>query len=168
VADYSIAAVPCANESGALNEAFSDIMGTAVRPTINSPAPAARRLRRRQRRGDARRHPVDGEPAGPRRSGPLATASGAPTTAGVHQLHHRPHAYYLRSKGHESHVRLSVQGKGRQPRWKTFYRAFTQLCPRARRSPRPARHHSRGPGSLERTAPLNAPPGQAWTAVGVN
>ena len=72
VTDYSSQLI-YANESGALNEAFSDIMGTAVVVLLSAARhrQRRRRLRRRQRRGHARRHPIDGEPAGARRSGPL-------------------------------------------------------------------------------------------------
>ena len=130
------------NESGALNEAFSDIMGASVEffyQPVGSGLGQAEYLigedsfaalwRRPQR------HSIVREPARPTAI-PITTASGSPAPGQrrrAHQLEHREPRVLPGHRGrHEPRVRLTVQGVGasnREQIEKVFYRAFVFLLP---------------------------------------
>jgi bacillolysin len=165
------------NESGALNEAFSDIMGTAIE-FFFQPAGSGQRqadyligedvvtpggIRSMENPG------AFGDPDhyGRRFTGPEDNG-GVHINAGI-----ASHAYYLAIEGGVNRTSgLSVQGIGRANREqieKVFYRAFTQLMP------------SNATFSVARAVTIQAARDlyptnsavenavtQAWTAVGVN
>ena len=163
-------------ESGALNEAFSDMMGTAVEFYF-------------QPAGNGRLHAdyLAGEdvitPGGIRS---LANPSlfgdpdhyserylGAQDNGGVHTNSGIPnHAYYLAIEGGTHRLsKVTVQGVGAANRdqiEKIFYRAFTSMLPpsadfhTARQATIQAARDLQGPGSAAERAVT-----QAWTAVGV-
>jgi bacillolysin len=165
------------NESGALNEAFSDIIGTAVEhfyqpagtgylkadyllgEDLTSPSSPFRSMSNPQAYGD------------PDHYSKLYT--GAADNGGVHHNSGiANHAFYLAIEGGTNRTSgLSVQGVGaasREKIEKVFYRGFTQMLPanatfsRARAATLQAARDLYGAGSdVERAME------QAWTAVGV-
>jgi bacillolysin len=165
------------NESGALNEAFSDIMGTSVefffQPVGGAPMQADYLV---------------GEdvitPGGIRNMANPAVSGdpdhyskryiGNEDNGGVHlNATIGTHAFYLATEGGTDRTSgLSVQGVGaanREQMEKVFYRAFTQLMPSnatfavARTVTIQAARDLYGAGSAVERAVT-----QAWTAVGVN
>jgi thermolysin len=166
------------NESGALNEAFSDIMGTAVEfyyepagtgylkadyllgEDLTTPQSAFRSMANPQAFGDPDHYT--------RRYLGTADNGGVHTNSGIAN-----HAFYLAVEGGVNATSgLSVKGVGaanREQIEKVFYRAFTQLLPAnatfamARAATLQAARDLYGPGSAAETAVS-----QAWTAVGVN
>ena len=175
VTDYSSQLI-YQGESGALNEAFSDIMGTAVAFYFERPAAGAGTadyivandvvtpggIRSMQNPG------VFGDPDHyrTRYTGPL-------DNGGVHiNSTIATHAYYLAVEGGTNRTSgLSVQGIGaanREQMEKIFYRAFAQLLPAnatfatARAATLRAAEDLYGPGSAAARAVR-----EAWTAVGV-
>jgi thermolysin len=176
VTDYSSKLI-YANESGALNEAFSDIMGTAVTFFFQQPGTGS--------------GPADYvlandvvTPGGIRSmENPRALGdpdhysnrfTGTADNGGVHTNSTIvSHAYYLAIEGGTNRTSgLSVQGVGasnREQMEKTFYRAFTQLMSAsstfatARAATIRAAQDLYGTNSAVERALL-----QAWTAVGVN
>ena len=165
------------NESGALNEAFSDIMGAAVEFFVQ---PAGN--------GTGRADWLCGEdifrPGGIRSmSNPLAFGdpdhysqryTGAQDNGGVHSNSGiANNAFYLAVEGGTNRTSgLSVQGVGasnREQIERVFYRAFTQLLPAnatfavARAATIQAARDLFGSNSTAERAVA-----QAWTAVGVN
>ena len=176
VTDYSSQLV-YANESGALNEAFSDIMGTAVTFFFNQPGTGS---------GSADYVLANDvvRPGGIRSmENPRALGdpdhysnrfTGTDDNGGVHiNSTIVSHAYYLAIEGGTNRTSgLSVQGIGaanREQMEKTFYRAFTQLMSAsstfatARAATLRAAQDLHGPNSAVERALI-----QAWTAVGVN
>jgi bacillolysin len=165
------------NESGALNEAFSDIIGTAVEhfyqpagtgylkadyllgEDLTSPSSPFRSMSNPQAYGD------------PDHYSKLYT--GAADNGGVHHNSGiANHAFYLAIEGGTNRTSgLSVQGVGaasREKIEKVFYRGFTQMLPAnatfsmARAATLQAARDLYGAGSdVERAME------QAWTAVGV-
>jgi thermolysin len=165
------------NESGALNEAFSDIMGTSIEFFFQPPGS-----------GDLKADYLLGEdvvkPGGIRSmENPLAYGDpdhysrrflGAEDNGGVHtNACIATQAFYLAIEGGTNRTSgFAVQGVGgasREQIEKVFYRAFTQLLP------------SNATFSLARSATIQAARDlygassnaeravtQAWTAVGVN
>ena len=176
VTDYSSQLI-YANESGALNEAFSDIMGTAVAFFFQQPGTGS---------GSAD-YVVANDvvtPGGIRSmENPRALGdpdhysnrfTGTDDGGGVHiNSTIVSHAYYLAVEGGTNRTSgLSVQGIGaanREQMEKTFYRAFTQLMPAsstfatARAATIRAAQDLYGTNSAVERALI-----QAWTAVGVN
>jgi len=164
-------------ESGALNEAFSDMMGTAAeffyQPIGDGPLKAdyligedvvtpggIRSLANPAMFGDPDHY--------------SKRFIGAEDNGGVHTNSTiASHAYYLSIEGGTNRTSgLSVQGVGvanREQIEKTFYRAFTQLMPSnatfsvARAATIQAARDLYGAGSAVERAVT-----QAWTAVGVN
>ena len=176
VTDYSSQLV-YANESGALNEAFSDIMGTAVTFFFNQPGTGS---------GSADYVLANDvvRPGGIRSmENPRALGdpdhystrfTGTADNGGVHiNSTIVSHAYYLAIEGGTNRTSgLSVQGIGaanREQMEKTFYRAFTQLMSAsstfatARAATIRAAQDLHGSNSAVERALI-----QAWTAVGVN
>jgi thermolysin len=165
------------NESGALNEAFSDMMGTNVE--FFSPPRGANQLKADSEIG------ADVVTPGGIRSMSNPGAFGDPDhyskrflgsadNGGVHTNSTiASHAYYLAIEGGTNRTSgLSVQGVGaanREQMEKVFYRGFTQLMPAnatfavARAVTIQAARDLFGAGSNAERA-VN----QAWTAVGVN
>ena len=165
------------NESGALNEAFSDMMGTAVE-FFYQPAGS----------GPLKADYLIGEdvvtPGGIRSlSDPGSFGDpdhyshrylGTADNGGVHtNANIATHAYYLAIEGGTDRTSgLSVSGVGAANRdqiEKVFYRAFTQLMPAdatfavARAASVQSARDLYGTGSAAERAVT-----QAWTAVGVN
>src|SRR5918993_4928842 len=170
------------NESGALNESFSDIMGTAVEFFFHAPGD-----------GLLRADYVCGEDAVRAATSPLnGLRSMANPTAYGHPDHYSirflglddnggvhinsgisNHAFYLAIEGgtHRlSGVTVTGVGSGnREQMEKVFYRAFTQLLTAnatfsmARAATIQAAQDLYGAGSAAQNAVT-----QAWTAVGVN
>jgi thermolysin len=165
------------NESGALNEAFSDIMGTSIE-FFYQPAGT----------GVMQADYLIGEdvvtPGGIRNmANPTLTGDpdhyanryiGSADNGGVHtNATIATHAFYLAIEGGTNRTSgLSVQGVGsanREQMEKVFYRAFTQLMPSnatyavARTVTIQAARDLYGAGSAVERAVT-----QAWTAVGVN
>jgi Zn-dependent metalloprotease len=165
------------NESGALNEAFSDIMGTSVEFFFQPP-----------NGGTLHADYLIGEdvvrPGGIRSlENPAANGdpdhyskryTGTEDNGGVHINSTIPtHAFYLAIEGGTNRTSgLSVQGVGganREQIEKVFYRAFTQLMPAnstftvARAATLQAARDLYGANSAPERAVT-----QAWTAVGVN
>jgi bacillolysin len=176
VTDYSSRLIYL-NESGALNEAFSDIMGTAVEFFFQ---PAGN--------GNLRADYLLGEdtikPGGTRSlADPLAYGDpdhylrifrGTIDNGGVHiNSSIANHAFYLAIEGGTNRTSgLSVQGVGggnREQIERAFYRAFTQMLPAnatfalARAATIQAARDLFGSNSNAERAIT-----QAWTAVGVN
>ncbi len=165
------------NESGALNEAFSDIMGTSIefffQPAGNGPLKAEYLMGEDViRPGGVRslENPgVNGDP-----DHYSKRFLGSADSGGVHTNSTIPsHAYYLSIEGGTNRTSgLSVQGVGganREQIEKVFYRAFTQLMPAnstfsvARAATIQAARDLYGNNSAAERAVT-----QAWTAVGVN
>lgn len=165
------------NESGALNEAFSDIMGTSVEFYFQPPGD-----------GPLKADYLMGEeifvPGGLRSlANPAATGNpdhyskryvGKDDNGGVHTNSTiASHAFYLAIEGGTNRTSgLSVQGVGagnREQIEKVFYRAFVYLLAStakfadARAATTQAARDLYGAGSTVERAVL-----QAWTAVGVN
>jgi thermolysin len=165
------------NESGALNESFSDMMGTSAefffQPPGNGPLKADYLLGEDVVRPGGLRSMENpgtyGDPdhyskryLGTEDSGGVHTNSGIPN-----------HAFYLAIEGGTNRTSgLTVQGVGggnRDQIEKVFYRAFTQLLPSAatfavaRAATIQAARDLYGSGS-----PAERAVTQAWTAVGVN
>jgi bacillolysin len=165
------------NESGALNEAFSDIMGTATEFFFQQPG-----------NGPGRADYLIAEdvvtPGGIRSmENPAAFIdpdhynqrfTGAADNGGVHTNSGiANHAYYLAIEGGTNRTSgLTVQGVGRANREqmeRVFYRAFTQFMPSdatfatARATTIQAARDLFGANSAAERAVT-----QAWTAVGVN
>ena len=175
VTDYSSGLI-YRNESGALNEAFSDIIGTSVE-FFFQPAGS----------GDLRADYLCGEDVvkpGGLRSMENPQANGDPDhysrrflgmadNGGVHiNSGIANHAFYLAIEGGTNRTSgLAVQGVGsasREQMEKVFYRAFTQMLPSnatfalARAATIQAARDLYGSGSNPERAVT-----QAWTAVGV-
>ncbi len=170
------------NESGALNESFSDMMGTAVEffhQEIGSGL-----LRADYLCGEDVITPggirslanpgAYGQPDHYSRRVVVATPTSANDNGGVHTNSGiGNHAYYLAIEGGTNRTSgLTVQGVGvanRDQIEKTMYRAFTQLLPSnatyavARAATIQAARDLYGVGSPAERAIV-----QAWTAVGVN
>jgi thermolysin len=176
VTDYSSRLI-YQNESGALNEAFSDIMGTSVEFFFQ---PAGN--------GSQRADYLNGEdtirPGGGRSmSDPLSYGhpdhysrrfTGTTDNGGVHTNSSiANHAFYLAIEGGTNRTSgLAVQGVGganREQMERVFYRAFTSMLPAnatfsvARAATIQAARDLFGPNSNAERAVT-----QAWTAVGVN
>ena len=176
VTDYSSGLI-YQGESGALNEAFSDMMGTSVEFFYQSPGG-----------GLMRADYLMGEdvyvPGGIRSmANPAAFGhpdhysrryTGTDDNGGVHTNSGIPnHAFYLAIEGGTNRTSgLSVQGVGagnREQIEKVFYRAFVFLLPPnatfsvARSATTQAARDLYGAGSAAERAVT-----QAWTAVGVN
>jgi thermolysin len=165
------------NESGALNEAFSDIMGIAVefffQPAGNGPLKAdylmGEDVIRPGGTRSAENPGVFGDP-----DHFSKRFLGSTDNGGVHiNSTIVSHAYYLAIEGGTNRTSgLSVQGVGganREQMEKVFYRAFTQLMPAnstfsvARAATIQAARDLYGSNSAPERAVT-----QAWTAVGVN
>lgn len=170
------------NESGALNEAFSDIMGTAVEFFYQSPGDGLQRADYLCGEDVVRgvTNPTNGirslaNPAAyghpdhySRRVLGSSDNGGVHTNSGIAN-----HAFYLAIEGGTNRVsNLGVEGVGagnREQIEKVFYRAFTQLLTAnatfsmARAATIQAARDLYGPGSAPERAVT-----QAWTAVGVN
>ncbi len=177
VTDYSSGLI-YQNESGALNEAFSDIMGDlgGVLLPAAGVGRGSRRLHHRQRRDHAGRDPIDAGPRWHRRTGQLphsvhrdrkttAACTSIPTIAN--------NAFYLAIEGGTNRTSgLSVQGVGagnREQMEKVFYRAFTQLLPaNARFTTARAATLQAAQDLYAGNAAIATALTQAWTAVGVN
>lgn len=171
------------NESGALNESFSDIMGTAVEFYYQAPgdglqkadylcgedivraaAPGATNGIRSLADPNAYGHPDHYS----RRVLGSSDNGGVHTNSGISN-----HAFYLAIEGGTNRVsRLTVQGVGagnREQIERVFYRAFTQLMTAnstfavARMATIQAARDLYGAGSNPERAIT-----EAWTAVGVN
>jgi thermolysin len=175
VTDYSSRLIYL-NESGALNEAFSDMMGTSAEFFFQPPGS-----------GPLRADYLIGEDiiTGGDRSLQNPTAFGDPDhyslrytgtldNGGVHTNSGiANHAFYLAIEGGRHRVSgITVTGVGaanREQIEKVFYRAFTQLLPAsanfaaARAATIQSARDVYGAGSPAETAVT-----QAWTAVGVN
>jgi thermolysin len=176
VTDYSSRLI-YRNESGALNEAFSDIMGTAVEFYFQPPGSGrmqadyligedvavpggVRSMRSPASFGDPDHYSI-------RYLGPLDNG-GVHINSGIAN-----HAYYLAIEGGTNRVSgLAVQGVGaanREQIERVFYRAFTALLTpsagfaQARAATIQAARELYGVGSGPERALT-----QAWTAVGVN
>ena len=176
VTDYSSQLI-YANESGALNEAFSDIMGTAVSFFFQQAGTGSgaadyvvandvvtpggiRSMENPRALGDPDHYSI--------------RFTGTADNGGVHiNSTIVSHAYYLSVEGGTNRTSgLSVQGIGsanREQMEKTFYRAFAQLMSAnstfaaARAATIRAAQDLYGPNSAVERALV-----QAWTAVGVN
>lgn len=174
------------NESGALNEAFSDMMGKSVEFFYHAPGDGVGQadytIGKDIARGDAGvRHGVrsmadpqlygDPDHYSAYRRLPVTEAGdwgGVHTNSGIPN-----HAFYLAIEGGTNRTsRLAVQGVGtanREQIEKVFFRAFTLLMPRtssfstARAATLQAARDLYGTGSNAERAIA-----QAWTAVGVN
>jgi bacillolysin len=165
------------NESGALNEAFSDIMGTAVefffQPPGNGPLKAdylmGEDVIRPGGTRSAENPGVNGDP-----DHYSKRFLGSADNGGVHiNSTIASHAFYLAIEGGTNRTSgLSVQGVGganREQVEKVFYRGFTQLMPAnstfsvARAATIQAARDLYGNNS-----PAERAVSQAWTAVGVN
>jgi thermolysin len=165
------------NESGALNEAFSDIMGTSVefffQPAGSGPLHADYMLGEDVVRPGGIRNMADpgmlGDP-----DHYSKRFIGSDDHGGVHiNATIVTHAFYLAIEGGTNRTSgLAVQGVGggnREQIEKTFYRAFTQLLPSnatfsvARAATIQAAQDLYGANSAAVRAVT-----QAWTAVGVN
>jgi len=165
------------NESGALNEAFSDIMGTAVeffyQPIGTNPLQADYTIGEDVvTPGGIRNMANPGASGNPdhysRRLVGTADDGGVHVNSTI-----ASHAYYLAIEGGTNRTSgLSVQGVGvsnREQMEKVFYRGFTQLMPAnatfgvARTVTIQAARDLYGAGSAAERAVM-----QAWTAVGVN
>ena len=165
------------NESGALNEAFSDIMGTGVefffQPPGNGPLKAdylmGEDVIRPGGTRSAENPGINGDPDHySRRFLGSADNGGVHTNSTI-----ASHAFYLAIEGGTNRTSgLSVQGIGganREQMEKVFYRAFTQLMPAnstfsvARAATIQAARDLYGNNSAAERAVS-----QAWTAVGVN
>jgi thermolysin len=165
------------DESGALNEAFSDIMGTSVEFFFQTPGSGLRQ-------SDYLIAEDVFRPGGIRSmSNPAAYGdpdhysrrfTGAEDNGGVHtNAGVGNHAFYLAIEGGTNRTSgLAVQGVGggnREQIEKVFYRAFTQMLPAnanfstARAATSQAARDLYGSGSAAERAVI-----QAWTAVGVN
>ncbi|MEO6213913.1 MAG: M4 family metallopeptidase [Vicinamibacterales bacterium] len=167
------------NESGALNESFSDIMGTAVEFFYQPPGDGL--LKAEYLCGeDIARGATNGirSLANPMAYGHPDHYSirflGSTDNGGVHTNSGiSNHAFYLAVEGGTNRVSgLAVQGVGganREQIERVFYRAFTQLMTAnstfavARSATIQAAQDLYGAGSAPERAVL-----QAWTAVGVN
>jgi bacillolysin len=170
VTDYSSSLV-YRNESGALNEAFSDMMGTSVefyfQPTKadyllgeDAITPGGTRsMQNPMAYGDPDHYSI-------RYLGPLDNG-GVHTNSGIAN-----NAFYLAIEGGRHRLGAVVQGVGAANRVqieRAFYRGFTSfLTPdatfsQARAATIQAARELYGPGSAAETAIV-----QAWTAVGVN
>lgn len=165
------------NESGALNEAFSDIMGTAVE-FFFQPAGNAAMQADYQMGEDVFTLGGIRSMSNPGMFGDPDHYSrrflGTEDNGGVHiNSTIGSHAYYLAIEGGTNRTSgLSVQGIGvanREQMEKVFYRGFTQLMPAnatyavARAVTIQAARDLFGAGSASERAVM-----QAWTAVGVN
>jgi thermolysin len=175
VTDYSSALI-YQGESGALNEAFSDIMATGVEFFFQAPGS-----------GPLKADYLCGEdvitPGGLRSlQSPLSNGNpdhysqryqGSEDNGGVHRNSGIPgHAFYLAIEGGTHRLSgIAVQGVGaanREQMEKVFYRAFTFLLPpgadfrMARAATIQAARDLQGAGSAAERAVT-----QAWTAVGV-
>jgi bacillolysin len=170
VTDYSSQLI-YQNESGALNEAFSDIMGTSVEffmqpekadyllgEDVISPG-GTRSMKNPMLFGDPDHYSV-------RYTGSLDNG-GVHTNSGIAN-----HAFYLAIEGGRHRLGGTVQGVGAANRLqieRVFYRAFTAfLTPsatfsQARAATIQAARELYGAGSAAETAVI-----QAWNAVGVN
>ena len=175
VTDYTSALI-YEGESGALNESFSDLMGTAVefyyQPTGSGPLHAdylvgedvvtpggVRSLANPTLYGDPDHYSE--RYLGTLDNGGVHTNSGIPN-----------HAYYLAIEGGTHRLsRVTVQGVGASNRdqiEKVFYRAFVSMLPpsadfhTARQATIQSARDLQGPGSAAERAVT-----QAWTAVGV-
>ena len=175
VTDYTSALI-YEGESGALNESFSDMMGTAVefyyQPTGSGPLHAdylvgedvvtpggVRSLANPTLYGDPDHYSE--RYLGTLDNGGVHTNSGIPN-----------HAYYLAIEGGTHRLsRVTVQGVGASNRdqiEKVFYRAFVSMLPpsadfhTARQATIQSARDLQGPGSAAERAVT-----QAWTAVGV-
>ena len=165
------------NESGALNEAFSDIMGTSVefffQPPGNGPLKAdylmGEDVIRPGGTRSAENPGINGDP-----DHYSKRFLGSADNGGVHTNSTiASHAFYLAIEGGTNRTSgLSVQGIGganREQMEKVFYRAFTQLMPAnstfsvARAATIQAARDLYGNNSAAERAVT-----QAWTAVGVN
>jgi bacillolysin len=165
------------NESGALNEAFSDIMGTSIefffQPAGNGALRADYLIGEDTIRPGGLRSLAD-----PRTFGDPDHYSrrytGSEDNGGVHTNSTIPsHAFYLSIEGGTNRTSgLSVPGVGannREQIEKIFYRAFTQLMPAnstfsvARAATIQAARDLYGSNSAAERAVTSA-----WTAVGVN
>jgi thermolysin len=165
------------NESGALNEAFSDIMGISVefffQPAGNGPLKAdylmGEDVIRPGGTRSAENPGVFGDP-----DHYSKRFLGSADNGGVHiNSTIASHAFYLAIEGGTNRTSgLSVQGVGganREQMEKVFYRAFTQLMPAnstfsvARAATIQAARDLYGNNSAAERAVT-----QAWTAVGVN
>lgn len=164
------------NESGALNEAFSDIMGTAVEFFFQQPGSGT--LRADYLIGEDIRRPGGSRSM----ADPLSYGdpdhysrryTGIEDNGGVHINSGIPnHAFYLAVEGGTNRTSgLSVQGVGggnRDQIERVFYRAFTQMLPAnatfavARSATIQAARDLFGANSAAERAVT-----QAWTAVGV-
>lgn len=176
VTDYSSGLI-YRNESGALNESFSDIIGTSVefffQPAGSGPLKADYLLGEDVVRPGGLRSMSDpgsfGDPDHySKRFLGSADNGGVHTNSGISNQ-----AYYLAIEGGTNRTSgLSVQGVGggnREQIEKVFYRAFTQLMPAnstfsvARAATIQAARDLYGNNSAAERAVT-----QAWTAVGVN
>jgi thermolysin len=171
------------NESGALNEAFSDIMGTAVEWFYQTPGPGrgqADYLMGEDSFRAARAGSVSGirSAENPRAFGDPDHYSlrftGTTDNGGVHTNSGiANHAYYLAIEGGTNRTSgLAVQGVGnanREQIEKVFYRAFTLLLPANATfsTARAATIQAARDLYPTNAAVVNAVT-QAWTAVGVN
>jgi thermolysin len=176
VTDYSSRLI-YQNESGALNEAFSDMMGTSIEFFFQEPGNGSLRADYAIAEDVVR-------PGGIRSmSDPAAHGdpdhysrrfTGTADNGGVHINSGIPnHAFYLAIEGGTNRTSgLSVQGVGaanREQIERVFYRAFTQLLPAnatfsvARAATIQAARDLFGQNSAAERAVT-----QAWTAVGVN
>jgi bacillolysin len=176
VTDYS-SGLLYFGESGALNEAFSDIMGTAVEFYYQQPGDGPQRADYLSGEdvvtpGGGRSMDNPGLFGDPDHYSNLYR--GAEDNGGVHiNSGIANQAYYLAVEGGTNRTSgLSVQGVGRANREqmeKVFYRAFTQLMPSnarfttARAATIQAAIDLYGPNSAALRAVTDA-----WTAVGVN
>lgn len=175
VTDYSSGLI-YQNESGALNEAFSDIMGTAVEWFFQEPG-----------NGPMRADYIMGEDITnvPIRSMSNPAALGDPDhysirftgsfdNGGVHiNSGIVNHAYFLAIEGGTNRVSgRAVTGVGqanREQMERVFYRAFTQLMPaNARFTTARAVTIQAARDLFGNASPVVTAVTQAWTAVGVN
>ncbi len=176
VTDYSSGLI-YENESGALNEAFSDIMATSVVFFYQQPGSGAgsadyiigndvitpggiRSMRDPGAFGDPDNYRI--RYTGPEDNGGVHINSGIAS-----------HAFYLAIEGGTNRTSgLSVQGVGaanREQMEKVFYRAFTQLLPaNARFTTARAATLQAAQDLYSGNAALATALTQAWTAVGVN
>jgi bacillolysin len=176
VTDYSSGLI-YRNESGALNEAFSDIMGTSVEFFFQQPGSGNMRAdylmgEDAVRPGGVRSHADPGAYGDPdhysRRFTGTADEGGVHINSGIPN-----HVFYLAIEGGTNRTSgLSVQGVGaanREQIERVFYRAFTQMLPAnatfsvARAATIQAARDLFGANSAAERAMT-----QAWTAVGVN
>jgi len=170
------------NESGALNESFSDMMGTSVEFFYQTPGPGLGQADYLVGEDSVRSY--RGGPNGIRSMmNPIAFGdpdhyslryTGTDDNGGVHTNSGIPnHAFYLAIEGGRNRVSgITVQGVGaanREQIEKAFYRAFVFLMPSsanfstARVATIQAARDLYGSNSAAMTAIM-----QAWSAVGVN